>query len=155
MKASTGKWERGFFPYDTNGKPLSKEELFSYPEIAEYLTKHKTDLLKKQTELQNPNWYLYGRTQAIKDVYIKKYSINTIIKSVETIKLVEVPSGSGVYSGLYILTDIPFEVLESIIKSDEFIGYLKILKHYKSGGYYTYTSKDLEQFINYKLSLDG
>lgn len=155
LKASTGKWERGFFPYDTNGKPLSKEELFSYPEIAEYLTKHKTDLLKKQTELQNPNWYLYGRTQAIKDVYIKKYSINTIIKSVETIKLIEVPSGQGVYSGLYILTDIPFEVLESIIRSDEFIGYLKILKHYKSGGYYTYTSKDLEQFINYKLSLDG
>lgn len=151
LKASTGKWERGFFPYDTNGKPLSKEELFSYPEIAEYLTKHKTDLLKKQTELQNPNWYLYGRTPAIKDVYLKKYSINTIIKSVETIKLIEVPSGQGVYSGLYILTDIPFEVLESIIRSDEFIGYLKILKHYKSGGYYTYTSKDLEQFINYKL----
>lgn len=152
LKASTGKWERGFFPYDTNGKPLSKEELFSYPEIAEYLTKHKTDLLKKQTELQNPNWYLYGRTQAIKDVYLKKYAINTIIKSVETIKLIEVPSGQGVYSGLYILTDVPFEVLESIIKSDEFIGYLKILKHYKSGGYYTYTSKDLEQYINYKLS---
>lgn len=155
LKASTGKWERGFFPYDTNGKPLSKEELFSYPEIAEYLTKHKAELLKKQTEKQNPNWYLYGRTQAIKDVYLKKYSINTIIKSVETIKLIEVPSGQGVYSGLYILTDIPFEVLESIIRSDEFIGYLKILKHYKSGGYYTYTSKDLEQFINYKLSLDG
>lgn len=134
LKASTGKWERGFFPYDTNGKPLSKEELFSYPEIAEYLTKHKTDLLKKQTELQNPNWYLYGRTQAIKDVYLKKYAINTIIKSVETIKLIEVPSGQGVYSGLYILTDIPFEVLESIIKSDEFIGYLKILKHYKAVG---------------------
>lgn len=134
LKASTGKWERGFFPYDTNGKPLSKEELFSYPEIAEYLTKHKTDLLKKQTELQNPNWYLYGRTQAIKDVYIKKYAINTIIKSVETIKLIEVPSGQGVYSGLYILTDIPFEVLESIIKSDYFIGYLKILKHYKAVG---------------------
>lgn len=48
LKASTGKWERGFFPYDTNGKPLSKEELFSYPEIAEYLTKHKTDLLKSK-----------------------------------------------------------------------------------------------------------
>lgn len=102
LKASTGKWERGFFPYDTNGKPLSKEELFSYPEIAEYLTKHKADLLKKQTEEQNQKWFLFGRTQAIKDVYLKKYSINTIIKSVETIKLIEVPSGSGIYSGLYI-----------------------------------------------------
>lgn len=152
LKASTGKWMKAFFPYDSNGKPLSKEELFSYPEIAEYLTMHKTDLLKKQTEKQNPNWFLFGRSQAIKDVYIKKYSINTIIKSVETIKLIEVPSGQGVYSGLYILSDVPFELIESIIKSDEFIAYLKILKHYKSGGYYTYSSKDLEQFINYKLS---
>ena len=152
LKASTGKWERGFFPYDSNGKPLSKEELFSYPEIAEYLTKHKAELLKKQTEKQNPNWYLYGRTQAIKDVYLKKYAINTIIKSIETIKLIEVPSGQGVYSGLYILTDVPYEVLESIIRSDDFIDYLKILKHYKSGGYYTYSSKDLEQYLNYKIS---
>lgn len=57
------------------------------------------------------------------------------------------------YTVAYILlTDVPYEVLESIIKSDDFITYLKILKHYKSGGYYTYTSKDLEQFINYKIS---
>lgn len=152
LKASTGKWMKAFFPYDSNGKPLSKEELFSYPEIAEYLTKHKAELLKKQTEKQNPNWYLYGRTQAIKDVYLKKYSINTIIKDIESIKINKVPSGSGVYSGLYILTEAPYEVLESIIRSDDFIDYLKILKHYKSGGYYTYTSKDLEQYINYKLS---
>ena len=151
LKASTGKLERGFFPYDINGRPLSKEELFSYPEIAEYLTKHKTDLLKKQTEKQNPNWFLFGRSQAIKDVYIKKYSINTIIKSVETIKLIEVPSGYGIYSGLYIITDVPYELIESIIKSNDFITYLKILKYYKSGGYYTYTSKDLEQYIYEKL----
>lgn len=66
--------------------------------------------------------------------------------------MIEVPSGQGVYSGLYILSDVPFEVIESIIRSDDFIDYLKILKHYKSGGYYTYSSKDLEQYINYKLS---
>ncbi len=27
-----------------------------------------------------------------------------------------------------------------------------MLKNYKSGGYYTYSSKDLEQYLNYKLS---
>lgn len=144
--------ETRFFPYDTKGKPLSKEEIFSYPEIAEYLTQHKASLLKKQSEEQKPDWYLYGRTQAVKDVYLKKYSINTIIKQVGTIKLVDVPVGSGIYSGLYILTEVPFEILERIIKSDEFINYLSILKQYKSGGYYTYTSKDLEQYLNYKIS---
>ena len=131
---------------------MSKEEIFSYPEIAEYLTQHKASLLKKQSEEQKPDWYLYGRTQAVKDVYLKKYSINTIIKQVGTIKLVDVPVGSGIYSGLYILTEVPFEILERIIKSDEFINYLSILKQYKSGGYYTYTSKDLEQYLNYKIS---
>ena len=152
LKASTGKWMKAFFPYDSNGKPLSKEDVFSYPEIAEYLTKHKVELLKNQTEEQFPNWFQFGRSQGIKDVYFNKYSINTIIKDIELIKINKVPSGSGVYSGLYILTEAPYEVLENIIKSDDFIAYLKILKHYKSGGYYTYTSKDLEQFINYKLS---
>ena len=152
LKASTGKWYKGFYPYDKKGKPLSKEVIFSYPEIAKYLNKHKSDLLKNHTEKQRPDWYLYGRTQALKDVYSKKYSINSIIKEVKTIKLIDVPIGSGLYSGLYILTDIPFNVLESAIKSDDFIRYLAMLKNYKSGGYYTYSSKDLEQYLNYKIS---
>lgn len=152
LKASTGKWHQGFFPYDTKGKPLSKEEIFSHPEIAEYLEKHKADLLKKHTEEQKPDWYLYGRTQALKDVYSMKYSINSIIKEVKTIKLIDVPVGSGLYSGLYILTEVPFDILESAIKSEEFINYLAMLKNYKSGGYYTYSSKDLEQYLNYKIS---
>lgn len=154
LKASTGKWEQGFFPYDTKGKPLPKSEIFSHPEVAEYLRQNKAGLLKKYTEEQKPDWYLYGRTQALKDVYLKKYSINSIIKQVSTIKLINVPAGSGIYSGLYILTEVPFDILENTIKSEEFINYLAMLKRYKSGGYYTYTSKDLEQYLNYKISQD-
>ena len=152
LKASTGKWHQGFFPYDKKGKPLSKETIFSHPEIAEYLEKNKAALLKKHTEKQKPDWYLYGRTQALKDVYSMKYSINSIIKEVNTIKLIDVPIGSGLYSGLYILTEVPRSILESIIKSEDFIKYLSLLKNYKSGGYYTYNSKDLEQYLNYKIS---
>lgn len=152
LKASTGKWHQGFFPYDKKGKPLPKETIFSHPEIAEYLEKNKAVLLKKHTEKQKPDWYLYGRTQALKDVYSMKYSINSIIKEVNTIKLIDVPIGSGLYSGLYILTEVPRSILESIIKSEDFIKYLSLLKNYKSGGYYTYNSKDLEQYLNYKIS---
>ena len=32
------------------------------------------------------------------------------------------------------------------------VNYVKLLKNYKSGGYYTFASKDLEQYLNYKLS---
>lgn len=154
LKASTGKWHHGFFPYDKKGKPLSKEEIFSHPEIAAYLEKNKETLLKGHTEKQKPDWYLYGRTQALKDVYSNKYAINSIIKDIESIKLVEVPIGVGLYSGLYILTEVPYDIIESIVKSEEFINYLAMLKNYKSGGYYTFNTKDLEQYLNYKISKD-
>ena len=63
-------------------------------------------------------------------------------------------SGEGMYSGLYIVPnfDIPLQDIKKVIASDEFIEYVKLLKKYKSGGYYTYNSKDVEQYINYNLS---
>ena len=97
-------------------------------------------------------WYLFGRTQALKDVSKMKYAINTIIKDINSIRLESVPKGSGLYSGLYILTDIEFDTIRQLILSDDFIKYIKLLKNYKSGGYYTFASKDLEQYLNYKLS---
>lgn len=152
LKASTGKWHKGFFPYDKQGKPLAKEQIFAIPNVANYLNLHKSELLKGKTEETSPSWFLYGRTQALKDVYKNKYAINTIIRDVESIKLTEVPKGSGLYSGLYILTDTPFATIEKIIRSEDFIKYLRMLKNYKSGGYYSYSSKDLEQYLNYKIS---
>ncbi len=151
LKASTGKWHRGFFPYDREGKPLPYEKIFCYPSVAAYLNGNKSHLLKKKSEKDNPVWYLYGRTQALKDVFVSKFAINTLVKDVSSIKLTEVPAGSGLYSGLYILTKFPYNVIESIVKSEDFVNYLRMLKKYKSGGYYTFNSKDLEQFINVKL----
>lgn len=80
LKASTGKWYKAFFPYDAAGKPLSREAVFSHPDVADYLNRNKKELLKKHTERENPDWYLYGRTQAIRDVFERKYSINFIIQ---------------------------------------------------------------------------
>lgn len=152
LKASTGRWHKGFFPYNKQGKPFSREEIFAHPVIAKYLNDHKAELLKGNNEDSFPDWYLYGRTQALKDVQRKKYAINTIVRGVESIKLAEVPAGAGLYSGLYILTDTPFEVIQQIICCEDFIKYISMLKNYKSGGYYTYNSKDLEQYLNYKIS---
>ena len=151
IKASTGKWYKGFFPYDKDGKPLSKSKIFKNETVANYLNSKKVELLKGNSENKKNDWYLYGRTQALKDVYANKISINTILKDVSSIKLNEVEAGKGLYSGLYILTEVPFYEIEAIIKSDDFINYIKALKKYKSGGYYTFNSKDLEYFLNYKL----
>lgn len=152
IKASTGKWYKGFFPYDKFGKPLPQKIIFENKSIADYLNRNKKELLKDLPEEQNQDWYLYGRTQALKDVYRDKIAINTIIKDLDSIKLNFIPKGCGVYSGLYILSVVPFEIIISLIKSQDFIEYIKILKNYKSGGYYTFNSKDLEQFLNFKLS---
>ncbi len=152
IKASTGKWHMAFFPYDKNGKPQPKERIFEDDAIANYLQNHKKHLLKGKTETENPDWYLYGRTQALKDVWSQKYTVNTILKDVKSIKINAVPAGSGVYSGLYILTSVSMDVLTQIICNQDFINYISVLKKYKSGGYYTFNSKELEAYLNYKLS---
>lgn len=152
IKASTGKWYKAFFPYDNNGNPIPKEKIFAHTAISSYLSSHKNDLLKGNDTTHNPMWYLYGRTQALKDVNVNKIAINTTIKNTDSIKLNWVPAGCGVYSGLYILTDISYDIISSIIISDDFIKYIASLKKYKSGGYYTFSSKDLETFLNYKIS---
>lgn len=151
IKASSGKWFKCFYPYDKDGKPLSLEFIKEqFPSAYNYIITQKEILLKRDAE-DSQNWHLFGRTQALSDVKKYKIAINSIIKDIESIKLNEVHSGKGVYSGLYILTDIDFSRIESILKSDEFIQYVKALKNYKSGGYYTFSSKELELYINYKI----
>ncbi len=151
IKASTGKWYKAFFPYDANGKPIEKSVIFSNSHIADYLEKHQSYLLKGKTKEEKKDWYLFGRTQALKDVQVKKYAINTCIKDIGSIKLNIIPEGSGIYSGLYILTNIKFEELKSTICCQDFINYISLLKKYKSGGYYTFNSKDLEYYLNFKF----
>jgi adenine-specific DNA-methyltransferase len=58
-----------------------------------------------------------------------------------------------VYSGLYIYSDT-FNVneIEDLLKTNDFVEYVKSLKKYKNGGYYTFNSKDLENYLNYKIN---
>lgn len=152
IKGSTGKWRKAFYPYDQNGKPLERDAIFADEKIAKYLNDNKSALLKGKSESDCPEWYLYGRTQALKDVWVNKYAINTVIRDVDSIKLNFVPSGSGVYSGLYIITEVSETRLREVLFSREFINYIAMLKKYKSGGYYTFSSKELRQYLNYKLT---
>ena len=152
LKASTGRWSRCIYPYDNQGKPLSLEELKKFKLAYQHLLLN-ADKLTKDRDIENDQyWYLFGRTQALKDVSKMKYAINTIIKDKNSIKLEKVPEGNGLYSWLYILTEIEFEEIEQFVRSEDFIDYIKSLKNYKSGGYYTFASKDLEQYLNYKLT---
>ena len=152
LKASTGKWSKCIYPYDNMGKPLPLDFFKENQEAYLHLLDNVEKLSKGRDIEGDQYWYLFGRTQALKDVSKMKYAINTIIKDRNSIKLEKVPEGKGLYSGLYILTDIEFEEIQELIYSIDFIDYIKLLKNYKSGGYYTFASKDLEQYLNYKLS---
>lgn len=52
---------------------------------------------------------------------------------------------------MYILTKESFKTIKEIIISESFINYIASLGKYKSGGYYTFSSKDLELYLNYIL----
>lgn len=150
LKASTGKWTKCLFPYDDRGKPLTLDEIKNYPAVFDYLVDNKTILLRKDSEKQE-NWYLFGRSQAILDVFKDKISINTTIKDVKSIKLNFVKAGKGLYSGLYILSNHSFSEIKNVIQTEEFITYLSLLKNYKSGGYYSFSSIELEKYLSYRL----
>ena len=152
LKASTGKKYKCLFPYDEKGKPLPPDKIFSEKQVANYLQAHKDELLKGRKE--HPAWYQFGRTQALQDVYKDKLSINTLLRTEKDLKIEYVPKGEGIYSGLYAITHdgIPLEDIKQILETPQFADYIKLLKKYKSGGYYTYNTTGVEQYINWYIS---
>ncbi len=151
LKASTGAWERCIYPYNENGRPIHFDVLQSDLELSKRYETYKDRLLARDLQ-KGTEWYEFGRAQGIKDVYKQKYAVNSLIRSKEDIKLVACPPGTGVYGGLYILTDLSEDELRGVLVSDEFETYVKSLGKYKSGGYYTYSSKELQLYLNYKLA---
>lgn len=150
VKASTGKQYKCLFPYK-NGRLVSYEELTANSSIKLYLETYKELLLKRSLE-RNSGWYGFGRTQGINDVYRCKYSINALLKTQSDLKLIKCDKGVGVYSGLYILTEIEENTLRDMLFSEDFVSYVSLLGKYKNGGYYTFSSKDLKNYLEYKYS---
>lgn len=151
VKASTGKWRKAFHPYDGTGRSLPREAVFANPQVAAYLEANKALLLKGRREATCPNWFLYGRTQALKDVGRRKYAVNTVIRDVGSIKFNVAPEGTGVYGGLYVMSELPESQIRQVLLNDDFIRYVSALGKYKSGGYYTFNSKELRQYLDYRL----
>ena len=119
--------------------------------IRNYFETYKELLLRRSLE-RNSDWYGFGRTQGINDVYRCKYAINALIRTLFDLKLIKCDKGVGVYSGLYILTEVTEKELREMLYSEDFISYISLLGKYKSGGYYTFSSKDLKNYLEYKYS---
>ena len=159
VKASTGEEKYCFFPHHTDGTAMPLYEIKEYsPSANEYV-------MENEERLKNRNfdglWYTIGRKQGLADVWRRKLAVNNIIRDYNDLKFASAPPGMAVYSGYYILpaakdrnirtTLTLFADVMRVLRSEEFNAYIRALKKYKSGGYYTFTAKHLEKFINWKL----
>lgn len=125
--------------------------------LYEYLSANKSLLLNRSSEKKDDTyWYAFGRSQAINDTYKDKIAVNTLLRTSADLKIVNAPAGTGVYSGLYIRSDsIDISIIKKCLSSEEFTTYISLLGKYKSGGYYTFSSKDIKAYLDYKLAYDG
>ena len=157
VKASKGQWSKIIYPYHKNGKLIDMSELKAEKQLYTYLLEHKDELLKRSGEKDiEKYWYAFGRSQALNDTFKDKIAINALIKNVNDIKLTFSPAGTGVYSGLYLISKtISIEQIQNVLLSQEFVDYVSMLGKYKSGGYYTFSSKDVKAFLDYKLAYNG
>ena len=157
VKASKGIVKKAFFPYTNSGELIDEKEIKSDSKMYSYLKANEEKLLNRSNENSDRNhWYAYGRSQAIGDTFKDKLSINSLIRSEDDIKFADAPAGTGVYGGLYLTSDtVPMSEIKKALKSKEFTDYVLLLGKYKSGGYYTFSSKDVKTFLDYKFAYDG
>ena len=152
VKSSTGVWSRCFFPYDEKGVILPEDKIQECPEIWAYLLNNKDALIKRASD--SDVFYAFGRSQGVKDVFRDKVSVNCLIKDTSDIKMEVAPVGTGVYSGLYILIEekgLGVDDIKNALFKDDFLKYLKFLGKFKSGGYMTFSSFELESYLNFKF----
>ena len=153
VKGSRAKWTKIFYPYNENGKLVDERELKKDEKIYNYLLGKKEELIKRSNE-KDPKkfWYAFGRSQGINDTYKNKIGINSLIIKSSDLKITDVKAGSGLYSGLYIISDeIKVEKIKRALLDEEFGVFVSLLGKYKSGGYYTFSSKDVKNYLDYKL----
>lgn len=154
LKASRNVWKTAFYPYTKDGFLMREDMLRETPEVDKFLTENRGALSMRKIDNKEDAWYAYGRRQAIGDVYRPKVAISNLVRDKEGLKVEFVPAGSGIYAGLYVLINdtCTREFVYDAVVSDDFISYVKILRKYKSGGYYAFSSKDLETFLKWKFA---
>jgi methylase of polypeptide subunit release factors len=142
-KASKQSKAIAIFPYKDNGVGFTEDELANdFPLTYNYLCDIKENLLNRDFDSE---WFLYGRSQGVKDFFGSKIIISPIIG--EKINFIfEVNPDILVYSGLYIKTETPEEIID-ILKSKELFSFLKENGKKMSGGWVSISKKIFESFF--------
>ena len=145
IKGSTGENKWCLYPYNEKGELVNLEEIEKEdPEVYKYIMENKEALEKRDYD---GAWYEFGRSQGLPDVCKVRVSVNNVVRKLDDLKVFALKPFVGVYSGFYINPN-GHDVISKLM-SENFIKFVKCLKHYKSGGYYSFTSKEVEKFLNF------
>ena len=157
IKASRAEEKQIIYPYNKYGELISDGELKREEKLYNYLLENKDKLAMRSAEKKSDAyWYAFGRSQAINDTYKDKISINALLRTSADLKIKSVPVGTGVYSGLYMIgSKNSLSKIPELLQNEEFSIYVSLLGKYKSGGYYTFSSKDVKAYLDYKLAYNG
>ena len=157
IKASRGITQQIIYPYNKNGVLITEDDLKKDASLYRYLSDKRDVLLKRDSERNSNNqWFAFGRSQAINDTYKYKIAINSLIRTSQDLKIKAAPEGTGVYGGLYIIAkNNIYDSIRKALLCDDFTTYISLLGKYKSGGYYTFSSKDIKAYLDYKLAYNG
>ena len=140
--------EKIIFPYYFENEELKKyteEEIkTNFPYAYKYLEAHKVKLLKRKSDI-SAKWYEYGRSQAISQSNKEKLLLSTVIT--KEVKVYDLSSDTIPYSGIYITSDEGnLNRAKEILKSDEFLQYVKDIGINASGESIRITSKDINNY---------
>lgn len=148
VKGGTLGDEIFFYPYDESGKPLSWDEIDEMVRVGLVANADRLNV-----DVTKKGWFLYGRTQALRDVSKPKIVVSQYVHMDRPYKYRTVPANTGVYSGYYIVCEegATQEEITKILDSKAFKLFVKTVGRCKNGDYYTVTSSELEKFLNYEL----
>ena len=120
------------FPYQP--EPLSEEELKKqFPKAYNYLRKNKEKLEKR--DLRNTDWFLFGRSQGIKNSNQKKIIFKHIISRETPVVIPYILDEDIVVYGGIFTTSNDLKRVKNIFSSSEFAKYCSLVGKDKSGGF--------------------
>lgn len=155
VKGSRYKGDRNdfawiLFPYEKQGSRfvvIPEDKIAkNYPFTYAYLLKNKEELEKRDMD-KGALWYEFGRSQGIQSIHQEKIVLSTLVNgSVNFYRLTE---DVLVYSGIFIVKNKEFsdwEMIENVLKSDDFHRYIRIMGKDFSGGYKSITTKQIKEY---------
>ena len=146
------KKEKIIFPYMYENDKLvrySEEQFFKqFPGAYGYLNQFRSKLDKRESD-KSSLWFEYGRSQALAGLNRRKILVSTVIT--EKVPVYILGKEYIPYAGMYIVPKkdnktYKLEDARAILKSDEFMQYVKRVGIHISGTSLRITSKDIENF---------